>query len=141
MTLTSREKYLIDTNVLLYALDRKSPLHSKAKALLEEGLHEDGRLVVAHQNILECIGVLTRGYRVPHDIALREVLAFTSAFEQITPFPGTIDTFLSLMRRTKAVYVFDIYLAATMLDNDVERIITANPKDFQGVGLKEVVAL
>jgi predicted nucleic acid-binding protein len=141
MTLTSKEKYLIDTNILLYALDRKSPLHPKAKALLELGLHEGTRLVVAHQNILECIGVLTRGYKVPRGIALREVIAFTSAFEQIAPFPGTIDTFLSLMRRAKAVYVFDMYLAATMLDNNVERIITANTKDFQGTGLKEVVAL
>ena len=141
MTLISREKYLIDTNVLLYALDRKSPLHSKVKALLEAGLRGETTLVVAHQNILECIAVLTRGYKIPHDIALREVFAFTSAFEQISPSPGTIDTFLSLIRRAKTVYVFDIYLAATMMDNDVERIITANPKDFQGIGLKEVMAL
>ena len=139
MTLISREKYLIDTNILLYALDRKSPLHSKSRALLEEGLREEKRLLVAHQNILECIGVLTRGYKVPYDIALREVFSFTSAFEQIAPFPGTIDTFLALVRRIKTVYVFDIYLAATMLDNNIERIITANPKDFQGVGLKEVL--
>jgi hypothetical protein len=36
---------------------------------------------------------------------------------------------------------FDIFLAATMLSNGVERIITANSEDFQNLGLREILNL
>lgn len=139
MKLTFGERYLIDTNILVYSVNRGSPRYSEVRKLLEEGMIHGVSFVIAHQNLIEFIAVLTRGYSVTLKDALSDAMSFASRFEVIVPLPATFETYLRLAQKNKEMlYPFDLYLAATMIDNDVERIITANAKDFQGVGLKEV---
>ena len=142
MELTSQTRYLIDTNILVYSVNQQSPHYSKARKLLEDGLKQGVSFVVAHQNLIEFVAVLTRGYSVKLKDALLDAESFAARFEVIAPLPATFARYARLAQKAKqTLYPFDLYLAATMLDNDVERIITANSKDFQGIGLKEVVAL
>lgn len=140
MKLTSQARYLVDTNILVYSVNQRSPRYSGVRKLLEEGLDQGVSFVVAHQNLIEFIAVLTRGYSVTLKDALSDAESFASRFEVIVPLPATFERYLRFAQKTKkTLYPFDLYLAATMLDNDVERIITVNAKDFQGVGLKEIV--
>ncbi len=139
MKIISGEKYLIDTNVLVYAVDAGSPFFSKAKSLIELCRKNGGRLAVAHQNLLEFTAVMDRVYRLPRKDILADARSFSVHFEVIYPGPKTFQTFLGLMSGEAQLYPFDVYLAATMLDNGISRIITANAGDFRGLGLEEVV--
>lgn len=140
MKLTSGARYLIDTNILVYSVNQGSPHYSSARKLLEEGFAQDVSFVVAHQSLIEFIAVLTRGYSIKLKDALSDAESFALRFEVIAPLPTTFERYMQLAHKAKeTLYPFELYLAATMLDNDVERIITANAKDFQGVGLQEVI--
>lgn len=141
MNLISGERYLVDTNVLIYSVDRSSPFHSKAKDIIKSGIEKGALFVIAHQNITEFISVLTRGYGVGVKQATEDARAFASRFEVIFPLPTTIEVFFQLSNKHKKIYPFDLYLTATMLDNGVERIITGNKKDFIGLNLKEIISI
>jgi len=141
MNLTSGARYLVDTNILLYSVDRKSPFHDWSKEILEAGLQHSSSLVVAHQNLIEFVAVLTRGYGVERKRALGDAQVFASRFDVIFPLPTTLETFFQLADKEKTTYPFDLYLAATMLDNQITRIITGNGKDFRGVGFEEVIGV
>ena len=142
MKLISGEKYLVDTNVLVYSVNRDSSLYQASIEVLQEALAQGASLVLTHQNLLEFIAVLTRAYHVSFQQALEDAKAFGSSFEVIIPLPATFDLSMDLMQKTRGtLYPFDLYLAATMMNNDVFRIITANKKDFQGIGLEEVIEI
>ena len=142
MNLISGVKYLVDTNILVYSLNSNAPQYTRAKELLEAGFRDGVGFVVAHQNLMEFLAVLTRAYKIEVGQAMGDVEKFISCFEVIFPLSTTLGCFSELMTGSgKGVYPFDVYLAATMLDNGVERIITANAKDFQGLGLEEVITI
>ena len=142
MNLISGKRYLRDTNVLVYAVNRAALRHERVKELLEGGLRDGVRFTVAHQNLLELIAVLVRSFGIAPSHAQRDAEAFAGQFEVIAPFTGTLETFARLMKHApKSAYPFDVYLAATMLDNNVRRIITGNVKDFQRFGFEEIVAV
>lgn len=137
----SNEKCLIDTNILVYSINKSSPFYTTARALVE---NEERRsnFVIAQQNLLELVSVLTKRYRVPLYEASSSAHIFAKHFEIIAPLGTTWVTFTNLARQLKKhIPPFDIYLAATMLDNGIERIITANTRDFAGLGLKQIIPL
>ena len=140
MKLTSGERYLVDTNVLVYSVNKGSPFYVSSRQIIEEALLEGARLAVAHQNLIEFIAVLTRGYKIAEREALKDAGIFASQFDLIYPLYTTLQTYMSLARKlVYKAYPFDLYLVATMKDNGVDRIITANAKDFGGTGLKEII--
>lgn len=60
--LTSREKYLLDTNILIYSVDKNSPFYNKAKRIIETGINKNVSFVITHQNLLEYIAVFRKVY-------------------------------------------------------------------------------
>jgi predicted nucleic acid-binding protein len=140
MEIILKEKYLVDTNILIYSLDKKSPFYTASCNLLRDGLQKGARFIIAQQNLVELIAVLTKAYKISPNEALADAGSFAFNFEIITPLPTTLETFERLLKQSKGQQqIFDIYLAATMRDNDVCRIITANKKDFLGLGMEEIV--
>lgn len=53
----------------------------------------------------------------------------------ITPDTSTMEILIQLLQQKKIAtgYIFDLYLAATMITNGLTHIITANEKDFTGI--------
>ena len=142
MRLISGEKYLLDTNVLVYAVDRASPLAALSRQIIEQGASHGVEFVIAQQNLIEFMAVLSSGYGLPLRQALDDAESFARSFRVIVPLTSSFETFTAMIRQNKTkLYPFDLYLVATMLDNSVERIVTRNPKDFQGLPLKEIVSL
>lgn len=141
MMTTLSGKWVFDTNCLIYFLDDVSPLHGEAKAIFQllasDKRAKDKKLfqgVVAQQNILEAEHVLIKQY----GRSLKEaanILSFVIDgfhFAVITPLSSTYHRYHTLVQgKTRDLY--DLYLAATMLDNDVTNIITANEKDFSEI--------
>lgn len=123
---------LIDTNIIIYAINKSSPKHARAKQFLTQ---EQNNLVVAHQNILEALRVLTHAkFASPMSFSAAEtsVTAITNAATIIVPTEETIAIAIALMHKyTRAANrIFDAYLVATMLTHDMKRIATDNERDF-----------
>ena len=143
MIITLNESFLLDSNVLVYAQNEGSEFFDRAKNVLHDcqtGLKQG---VIAQQNISEFIRIYYQVYKRP----LKEVLAvadeflFHSNLKVISPLASTLSTFVNLLKSDEQGHfdVYDYYLVATMVDNGVGTILTANAKDFVKVkGIKVV---
>ena len=123
---------LIDSNILIYSLSKRSPKRSRAQNFL----NETDDLVFAQQNILETLRVLTHPI-FPDPMKAEEALQAVSAIIDvgvvIRPTPETLEIMIELIRRKKITgnTIFDAYLVATMLSNGVKKIATDNVKHFK----------
>jgi len=137
MKITSGTRYVVDTNILVYGYDAKSPYHKETRRLLKNLVVQNIDAYVTMQNIVEFCNVLIRDYKLYSSSAIGYAEEIMLDFKIIIPKATTINRFFNLLRRNIKdrlyVYVFDIFLAATMLDNGITHIITANEKDFVGI--------
>src|SRR3990170_6134448 len=119
---------LIDSNILIYAINSASPKHKKAQAFLRSNL---GNLEIAHQNILETIRILTHR-KFPNSMKLNKALEATEAIGNscriISPTQTTYFLTLEFIKKYHLTgnRIFDAYLAATALSNDIDEIATDN---------------
>lgn len=124
---------LIDSNILVYSINTPSPKHKKAQDFLQENLRE---LVVAHQNILETLRVLTHP-KFPSPMKINNAIdAIESILKEclvISPDYRTHHIALELVKKHNLAgdLLFDAYLVATALGNDIGIIATDNTKDFK----------
>lgn len=124
---------LIDSNILIYAINADSDKCETAKKFIEENLKN---LEITHQNILETIRVLThKKFSAPLKTseAIEAISAIIKPFRIITPTQMTISISLEYIRslNISGNRIFDAYLAATALSNDIKVIATDNVKDFK----------
>lgn len=124
---------LVDSNILVYSVNSSSPKHRKAQNFLLRNL---GDLEAAHQNIFETIRVLTHP-KFPSpmkiDDAISAVENLLTGLTIISSDYRTHRIALELIKKYKlsSDKVFDAYLVATALSNDIETIATDNTKDLQ----------
>ena len=124
---------LIDSNILVYAINSRSPKHKPAQNFLQENIRE---LIVAHQNIFETLRVLTHPkFPSPLSVhnAIEEIKRITNACRVIAPDYKTHYMTFELIKKynLSSDLIFDAYLAATALSNGITTIATDNTKDFQ----------
>jgi len=132
---------LVDSNILVYAINADSSKHKIAKAFLKEFTTD---LEVAHQNILESLRVLTHpkfAQVMSVKNAMDAILSITSACRLLSPNYQTVYLTLEMIKKYKlsSDQVFDAYLAATALSNDIDTIATDNVADFKK--LKELTII
>jgi predicted nucleic acid-binding protein len=141
--------WLIDSNVLVYAFfhkaDEEGGQEPETKLRLESRslmtLAAEGKLssCVAQQNLLEFLAIVTSPKRVASPVTLAEGLraceAYLSFCSLLTPKPGTYLTFETLAKKSRGSRerIFDFYLAATALDNDLSHVCTWNTKHLRPV--------
>ncbi len=137
---------LLDTNILVHAAGAKSPRHARAKELRDRAAAGEMEACIAAQVLTEFYAVATDSRRfqpplspaqVQHD--LRSYLS--SRLWLIVPKETTASLTLDLLgsRSVRGGKIFDLFLAATMLDNGVKTIYTENIRDFEG--LQEIEAV
>jgi len=141
--------FAIDTNLLVYAHNIASEFHTEAKAFLEKVMNErdeKGELFVCVpvQVLLEFIHVIT-WQRLQNPLSLSQacqvVEDYIDAGVTIVHQRETqLRTFLDLLNTTTArKKVFDVALAATLKDNGIVGLYTANVADFEDFEFLEVV--
>ena len=134
----SAEAALLDTNVLIYALDPKSPFHAESRALLESARLSDAALCVTPQIIGEFYSVVTDRRRVPQPRTSSEAL---DAIEQILALPGiallptpvdSVERWTKLARQHPLTgpAIYDLQLVATLQAYEVQTVYTYNRTDF-----------
>src|ERR1700730_4363320 len=132
----SVEPGVVDTNVLVYALDADAPQHEAARALLEAAREASTTLFVTSQILCEFYSVVTNPRHVSKPRSAADAVAAISGllgFLHVLPVPArAVDAWPDLLRRHPVTGgdVFDLQIVATMQANDIQRIYTFNTADF-----------
>ncbi len=129
---------LLDTNVLIHAVYRGSPLHAQAARLVDTGLREAGRYCIAPQNLIEFSANVTRSRlldppRGPIEASRAATLLYRSRrLAKIYPGRGTVMRAVDEGAALNIVGTawYDLFLAVTMRDAGVSIIITEDVRDF-----------
>ncbi|MFH0775095.1 MAG: PIN domain-containing protein [bacterium] len=140
--------YLIDSNILVYSYDINSPYHKKAKELMDRKVFL-GKInaCIAHQTLYEFYAVITDPKRVVsplNPVKANEVIeAYQKAvnLRKIFPLSTTLKTTIDLLKKysVSKQTIFDLVLIATMLDNGIKGIYTANEVHFKPFDFLEVI--
>jgi len=132
---------LLDSNVLVHAVYRGSPLHAVAAKLVERGLRHRDLYCIAPQNLVEFAAVVTRPRLVSPALPGREVVRITELLYRsrrlgkIYPSRGTV---IRAIRQGGTMGIsgprwYDLFLAMTMADAGVNTVITENVDDFRAI--------
>ena len=124
---------IIDSNILIYAVNADSPKNKKSQEFLKESFED---LEVTHQNILETIRILThQKFSKPMGLksALATIQAISNSCRIVSPSQTTYYLWLELINEHSLAgnRIFDAYLAATALSNGIDIIATDNVPDFK----------
>lgn len=130
---------LIDSNILVYSINKRSPKHQKAQSFLRN--KDNLKLYVAQQNIFETLRILTHPkfeYPMLPVNAIKAVNLIVDSCKVIGPDYKTHLIAFELINNynLSSNLIFDAYLAATAISNGVIEIATDNEKDFKKFGIK-----
>lgn len=129
------ENFLVDTNLLVYYLDKNSEFHSLVKDFILTCVRRKKLFFIAQQNLIELLSVLINGYKIKKPSAIVRVDRFAQRklVQVVTPLPTTFSRCLKLVGEIKSNDIFDAFLAATALDNGIKHVVTNNARDFSGM--------
>ncbi len=141
--------FAIDTNILVYAHNKDSIFNFKATAFLEKVMNdrdEEGKLSVCipTQVLMEFINVVTR-QNLKNPLSLNEAINIVRDYldldvKIINQRETQIETFIELLTSVSTrKNVFDVALAATLKDNEIEGLYTLNVNDFKEFKFLKVV--
>ncbi len=135
-------KVVIDTNVLVYAIDRDSKFHHWSQSILNSNKFE---IYTTSKNLSELLSVLTssKGF----NLNIKDAVSYTQNIAQSLHilFPDHLSTteFMELCQKYKykGSMVHDLEIAAIALSNDINTIITKNLKDFKKIKELKVISI
>jgi predicted nucleic acid-binding protein len=126
----------VDTNILIYAALRQSPLNPQAKERLKR-LGEQGIPVwISRQVIREFLAAMTRSRELVEEVPLEALLELVHYLEAhflvADEGPHVTARLLELIERipVRGKQVHDANVVATMLAYDVHNLLTHNTADF-----------
>ncbi len=137
--------FAIDTNILVYAHDLDSPFNKSAIEFLENILNLDIPTAgIPTQVFAEFLNLITRHTLKRHLTMMEAISRIQDYINAGTPIihqkPTQLLTFLALAQSTTTrKKTFDLYLAATLKDNDIEGLYTANVDDFKEFTFLKVI--
>ncbi len=138
----------LDTNILVYSVDELSPFHNQAKSFLTKLINDSKRFALTWQVLMEFYAVVTsagKKMKVPSENAWKfvESLLESGKVELIYPNKDTNKFLKQILTKKKCVgsKIFDLFLAATLLSNEVNTLVTENIKDFSGISSFKVMVL
>ena len=130
----------VDTNVLVYASQKRSAFHVRALACLQEARGERRALWISRQVWREYLATVTRAQRDQAPLPMAEAIADVERFEQdFNVAEDGPEVFAELRRLLIRVpiagkQVHDANILATMLAHGITRLLTFNAADFRRFG-------
>lgn len=139
MKIDYKQKWGIDSNLFVYFIDSDSRFHQPTLSFFEDLAQHHSPLFTSINNLVETHRVLNSFYKVPKKLALDKILETASALkiQFISSLPTTVKTYHRLCLSSPKNDLFDLFFAATFIDNNVHHVFTNNVKDFAGLG-KEI---
>jgi predicted nucleic acid-binding protein len=134
---------VLDTNVLVYALDTDAPQYEAAKSICDAAAAGDFPGFITTQIVLEYVSVVTSPKRVAAPATVAEawedVRRFLAAFTLLTLRPEDVRKVASLSEDLglSGPKVFDLGIAVSALSAGIDTVCTYDPSVFARVpGLK-----
>jgi len=131
------EPVFLDANILVYAANEDSPYHAKAKAVIWSVNDGDLLACLSTQVLAEFYATVTNPKQVARPLKPAEAVEAVEGYLdsdilQLAPNEGTLRLTLELAKQHQVVGldIFDVQIVATMLQNGVGTIYTANVSDF-----------
>ncbi len=128
----------VDTNILVYAVDYESKeKNAVASKLVSDAFAGEFELALSNQVLAEFLFVSTkRGYLDSQRLVqmARDILKS----EKFIKISYSFSAILLAAQSGKPNRFWDALIAATMIENGVDAIITENEKDFQSLGVKTI---
>lgn len=140
MATMGAEPLFLDTNILIYATDRASPLQPVTLAAIEAARGAGTPLVVSPQVLREYLAVALRPAAAGGGASLEDVranvAAFRSAFAVVAEIDAVVERLVELLLRLPIGRrrVHDANIVATMLVHGVRQLLTHNEADFAPFG-------
>lgn len=135
-----RNNLLVDTNILVYAIDEGSAFFTNVNQVL---FQPDVHLFTTSKNLSEFLAVTTRGNNplLSVDEALEHVADFSIHFSILYPTVQSQVVFWDLVEKYKptGLKIHDFEIMAIGICNGLTQIITANYKDFLPVNEIQVI--
>ncbi len=133
--------YALDTNILVYAHNIKSPYHASAKIFVEQVMNTrnpDGQLSICFpaQILMEFLNAIT-WHRLEAPLPLPDAVQVVQDYLDtdvtiLYPQPTQLATLMNLLKAvTTRRKIFDVALVATLKDHDIAGLYTVNTKDFE----------
>lgn len=129
---------LIDTNILLYAIDEDSKYFTDVQKFLND---DSIKFYTTSKNISEFLAVITR---IPNNSisiqdALKLVEEFQTIFSILYPNEKSNQIFLELLKKYSPIglKIHDYEIVSIGLANDIKDVATYNTKDF--IGIEEIM--
>lgn len=125
-------KILLDTNVLIYSIDKDSKFFNKAQGLFSR----DFELFTTSKNLSEFLSVTTR---IPNPLSLKDALLvvddFTKVMTILYPDAESFLIFRDLLKKYKptGLRIHDYEILSISIANQVDTVATFNKKDFDVV--------
>lgn len=134
-----KTEVILDTNVLIYALDKSSPFHGRAAALLQDTSFS---FRITSKNISEYFCVCSKT-KVPALNMWGFYRQLRQHAQVLYPSASSLTIFESLVQKYQphGNHVYDVEILSIALANGVGEIRTANIKDFAGISEIKTVAL
>ena len=137
----------LDSNILVYAINKKSPYYAGARAILDVINKGELRVCLSPQVLGEFYAVITNPRKLERALSPQEAAGVVERFLssdavlKLYPQKSTLGLTLKLVKhyQIKALDFFNAQIVATMLDNGVTTIYTVNKQDF--VIFEEIEAL
>jgi predicted nucleic acid-binding protein len=134
--------YLVDTNVLLRLVDRSATQHGVAARAVEFLLRNGDVLFIGGQNLIEFWAVATRpvesrGLGFDRANALAEVESLRRMFVLLPEPTQIFDEWFKLIQQyvIEGKRAHDARLAALLLANRIDFLLTFNVEDFRTLGV------
>lgn len=135
--MTDAETVFIDTNILVYATDERSPFHSRCRALLD-GLIEKGiGCAISPQIVREYLVVFTRAASSDNTVrlaVLENIERFLGVFILLGEDHETVSQLRTIVANSTVggKQIHDANIVAVMQVHGVKRLLTHNLDDFKG---------
>lgn len=127
-------KILVDTNILVYAIDEDSKFYSKSQILLFDSNND---LYTTSKNLSEFLAVVTREpiAALPINDAVTLVEDFYDILKVLYPDELSFSIFKELLNRYKptGLKIHDFEIASIGMANGIYQIATFNVKDFENI--------
>lgn len=127
----------VDSNIIIYSLNKTSSFHIRASKLLQQLL--DSSFYLTPQVILETYNVITDAKKAVEPLTSKQAntalysILNHPACNLIVPTEKTLAICIDLATQYNLLgqqKIYDCYLAATILENHIEFLYTANTEDF-----------
>ena len=125
---------LVNTDLLIYAIDEDSQFYARTRQLLYESGHE---LFTTSKNLGEFLAVVTRGN--PPLLSVHEAVKLADEIEQnftvLYPTPESSQILRGLLRKYQAAgsQIHDFEIVSIGLSHQVNLLGTFNEKYFRGI--------